>query len=140
MIKRPFGVSYIRQKVRGDKKASGTKMALTLAGKCDNLSVKRFNGPLIPEVGSSNQQQAIITMTDDRKKYIEQWWRKYEAMGDLDAEFPPSREVFFDFVESAYDAWIKTGKTTVQIEADIEHHIAMQKIFQKWREVHGEKI
>jgi len=83
-------------------------------------------------------------MTKARKKYIEQWWRKYEAMNELDAElnakFPPSRELFFELVDSAYSAWLKTGKTKAQIEADIEHHIAMQKVFKKWREVHGEKI
>ncbi len=79
-------------------------------------------------------------MTKDRKKYIEEFWHKYEAMGDLDAEYPPSREVFFDFVESAYHAWLDSGKTSAQIEADLEHHIAMQKVFTKWREVYGENI
>jgi hypothetical protein len=79
-------------------------------------------------------------MTDDRKKYIEQWWHKYEAMGDLDAEFPPSRKVFFDFFHSAYHAWLKSGNTSAQIEADLQHHIAMQKVFMKWREVYGDRI
>jgi len=79
-------------------------------------------------------------MTKDRKKYIEEFWHKYEAMGNLDDEFPPSRELFFDFVESAYNAWLNTGKTAAQSKADLQHHIAVQKVFTKWREVHGEKL
>ena len=79
-------------------------------------------------------------MTEDRKKYIEQWWRKYEAMGDLDAEFPPSRELFFELANSAYRAWLKAGNTSAHIEADLEHHIAMQKFFKRWQEVHGQRI
>jgi hypothetical protein len=85
-----------------------------------------------------------MVMTKNRKKYIEQWWRKYEAMNEVDAEldekFPTSPEVFFEFVNSAYAAWLKTGKTAAQIEADIKHHIAMQKVFTKWRTIHGEQI
>ncbi|MCG3118059.1 MAG: hypothetical protein ALAOOOJD_00193 [bacterium] len=83
-------------------------------------------------------------MTPKRKKYAEQWWRKYEVMNKVDTELektsPTPPEVFFDFVDSAYEAWLKTGKTGAQIEADIKHHIAMQKVFIKWRKVHGEKI
>jgi len=83
-------------------------------------------------------------MTKERKKYIAQWWRKYEVMNKVDAElekkFPTPPEVFFELVDSAYEAWLKTGQTAAQIEADIKHHIAMQKVFKKWRKVHGEKI
>lgn len=80
-------------------------------------------------------------MTIDRKKYIEEFWHKYEAMNELEAELPPTpREVFFDLVDSAYTAWLKTGKTATQIKADIEHHIAVRKLFKKWREVHDAKL
>lgn len=83
-------------------------------------------------------------MTKARKRYIEQWWRKYEVMNkvdaDLEAKSPPARKLFFELVNSAHRAWRKTGKINVQIEADIEHHIAMQKVFKKWREVHGGTI
>ncbi len=75
----------------------------------------------------------------DHKKYVEHWWLKYEAADDVNAEAMP-RELFFEFAESAYEAWLKSGKTAAQIEADIEHHIAVQKTFKKWREVYGEKI
>ena len=79
-------------------------------------------------------------MTKDRKKYIEQFWHKYEAMEDLDAQFPPSRELLFSFPNSAYQAWLHSGRASAEIEADIEHHIAIQKVFIKWREVYGERI
>jgi len=83
-------------------------------------------------------------MTAERKKYIEQWWRKYEVMNamedEIEEKFPTPPELFFELVDSAYEAWLKTGKTAAQVEADIEHHIALQKVFKKWREVHGEKI
>lgn len=72
-------------------------------------------------------------------KYIERWWLKYEAAGDLDTEVVP-REVFFEFAESAYETWLKSGKTSAQIDADIEHHIVVQKTFKKWRKVYGDKI
>jgi hypothetical protein len=32
-------------------------------------------------------------------------------------------------------ARLNSGKSSVLIELDIEHHIAMQKAFKKWREV-----
>lgn len=59
---------------------------------------------------------------------------------ELEEKFPTPPEVFFDFVDSAYEAWLNTGKTAIQVEADTQHHIAMQKIFKKWRKVHDEKI
>jgi len=65
-------------------------------------------------------------MTEERKKYIEQWWRKYEAMGDLDAEFPPSRELVFSLVNSAYFAWLHSGNAAAHIEAEISHHICVR--------------
>lgn len=73
------------------------------------------------------------------KKNSDRWWLKYEAVGDLNNEVMP-RELFFEFADSAYEAWLNSGKTAAQIEADIEHHIAVQKTFKKWREVHGDKI
>ncbi|NUO78493.1 hypothetical protein HUU05_00325 [candidate division KSB1 bacterium] len=77
--------------------------------------------------------------TRQNKKYIDRWWLKYEAAGALDEEVVP-RELFFEFADSAYEAWLKSGKTAAQIEADIKHHIAVQKVFKKWREIHGDKI
>lgn len=79
-------------------------------------------------------------MTVARNKYVSEFWHKYEAIGNLDAEFPPSREQFFSFFESAYRAWVNSGNASAQIEADVEHHIAVQSVFRKWREVHGERI
>ena len=78
-------------------------------------------------------------MTNDRKKYIEEFWHKYEAMGNLDEEFPPSKEVFFSFLNSAYRAWLNSGKTSAQIEADIQHHIEMQKTFMKLRKAESRR-
>ena len=79
-------------------------------------------------------------MNDDRKKYIEQWWRKYEAMNELGQNWQPSPELFFEFFEFAYNAWLNSSKTAAQIEADIQHHIEMQKVFSKLRKAHGDKI
>lgn len=70
---------------------------------------------------------------------LERWWLKYEAAGDLVVE-PVPPEVFFEFADSAYETWLKSGKTAAQIEADIAHHIAVQKTFKKWREVYGNQI
>lgn len=77
-------------------------------------------------------------MNQERKKYIEQWWRKYEAMGDLDAEFPPSPEAFFSCLNSTHRAMIQSGKSESHLEDDIEHHLKLQKTFVKWHRVHGE--
>jgi hypothetical protein len=75
-------------------------------------------------------------MTKDRKKYIEEFWHKYEAMNALEAELPPTpRELVFELMNSVHRARLNSGKSSVLIELDIEHHIAMQKAFKKWREV-----
>jgi hypothetical protein len=83
-------------------------------------------------------------MTKNRKKYIEQWWRKYEAMAKLEKEinrkFPPAPRVFSSLMNSTHRVWRLSGKASVLIKADIEHHIAMQKLFKKWREVYDERV
>ncbi len=79
-------------------------------------------------------------MSKSHDKRLEQFWLKYRGMEDLDIRFPPSREQFFSFFDSAYQVWFKTGNTSAQIEADLQHHVEMQKIFIKWRMVHGKRI
>jgi len=83
-------------------------------------------------------------MTKARRKYIEQWWRKYEVMNameaELEEEFPMPPEVFFDMMNSVYRNWLKSGNTSAIIEADLAHHIVMQKVFKKWREVYDQGI
>jgi hypothetical protein len=83
-------------------------------------------------------------MTEKRKKYIEQWWRKYEVMNAMEAElekkFPTPPEVFYSLMNSVYRHWLKSGKSSVVIDADLAHHIAMQKVFKKWREVYDERV
>lgn len=83
-------------------------------------------------------------MTKDRKKYIEQWWRKYETMNELenelDEKFQTPPEVFYSLMNSVFRNWLKFGKTSAIIEADISHHIAMQKVFKKWREVYDTRV
>ncbi len=88
------------------------------------------------------------TKTSDKKtkqtrvnhpKYIEHWWLKYEAANDLPDEAIP-REWFFDFAESAYNTWLQNGNTATQFEADIAHHIAVQKVFKKWRKIYGNTL
>lgn len=79
-------------------------------------------------------------MTKDRKKYIEEFWHKYEAMGNLDEEFPPSKDVFFSSLNSVFRACLHSGKTAEHIKADIRHHIEMQKTFRKMRKAHGERV
>lgn len=83
-------------------------------------------------------------MTKARKKYIEQWWRKYEVMNAMEAEleekFPTPPEVFHDMMNSVYRNWLKSCKTAAVIEADLAHHIAVQKFFKKWREVYDQAV
>lgn len=80
-------------------------------------------------------------MTKDRKKYIEEFWHKYEAMNKIEAELPPTPpELIFELMNSVHRAHLNSGKSSVLVELDIEHHIAMQKAFKKWREVHDERL
>ena len=79
-------------------------------------------------------------MSQSLQKNPEEWWHKYEAMSNLDANFPPAREAFFDLVNSVYCYWLKSGKTATYMQEDLEHHIAMQRLFKKWQEVHGQRI
>jgi hypothetical protein len=78
-------------------------------------------------------------MTKDRKKYIEKLRRKVQALGNLDTEHRPSQESFFELMDAHHQAWLNSEHREADIEADIAHHIAMQKIFKKWREVYDEK-
>jgi len=83
-------------------------------------------------------------MTKARKKYIEQWWRKYEVMNAMEAEleekFPTSPEVFYDMMNSVYRNWLKSGNTAAVIEADLANHVAVQKVFKKWRKVYDQGV
>lgn len=76
--------------------------------------------------------------TRQSQKNIDRWWLKYETIAHDDAIV--SHEEFIEFAGAAYEAWLQSGKTAAQIEADTEHHIAVQKVFKKWREVYGDKI
>lgn len=80
-------------------------------------------------------------MTKNRKKYIEELWHKYEAMNALEAELPPTpRELIFELMNSVHRAHLNSGKPPLLAELDVEHHIAMQNFFKKWREVHDESL
>ena len=79
-------------------------------------------------------------MIDDRNKYIEQWWLKYEAMGNLDEEFPPSRALLFDLINSVHRHSLDSGKTSAHVAEDLAHHTTMQQIFKKWQQVHGPTV
>lgn len=80
-------------------------------------------------------------MTKDRKKYIEEFWHKYEAMNELEAELPPTpRELVFELMNSVHRVHLNSDKTSFLFDRDVEHHVAMQKIFKKWREVYDKRI
>lgn len=69
-------------------------------------------------------------MDDERKKYIEQWWRKYEVANEFDAEYrlkeesslPP--QAMADFLDSVYRMWLKSGDLAAEHQANLAHHIA----------------
>ncbi|KAA0222792.1 hypothetical protein KJ068_20215 [bacterium] len=85
-------------------------------------------------------------MDDDRKKYIEQWWRKYEAANEFEAEYRLSEEslpppqVMADFLDSVYRMWLKSGDLAAESEANLAHHIAVQKVFAKMRQLHDDGL
>lgn len=85
----------------------------------------------------SNKKTGSADVT--RKKQVEQWWLKYEQANEEKNEAIP-RDAFWEFAESAYDAWLMSGKIEAQIEADIKHHIIVQKTFTKWRKIYGNQI
>ncbi|NIR51310.1 hypothetical protein GWO43_22240 [candidate division KSB1 bacterium] len=60
-------------------------------------------------------------------------------MDNLEVDWPSSREAFFDLVNSVYRHWLTSGKTAIHMEEDLQHHIAMQQIFKKWQDVHGQR-
>jgi hypothetical protein len=55
-------------------------------------------------------------ITFEQRKYIEQFWRKYEELNEIAPGLGPSN-------------------VDAQIEADIQHHVDMQKQFAKLREL-----
>ncbi len=73
-------------------------------------------------------------------KYIERWWLKYEAAGDLGAEFPTPPDVMLDMLNSVHEHWRKRGDTSANMKEDLRHHVAVQKVFKKWRAVHGARV
>ncbi len=79
-------------------------------------------------------------MDDDRKKYIEQWWRKYEVANELDKEFPLPHEQIYDLMNSVHQFRLNAGYADNDLEEDMAHHIAMQKVFMKWRDIYDTSI
>jgi len=76
----------------------------------------------------------------EHKKHIDRWWLKYEAASDLDAEFPTPPDLVLSMLNSVHEHWRNRGDISVNMREDLRHHIAMQKVFKKWREIHGERI
>jgi hypothetical protein len=74
----------------------------------------------------------------EQKKYIEQFWRKYEVLNEIAPEPQPSLDDFIPFLNVAYQTWLRTGNVEAQIEADIQHHVAMQQWFAKLREIEND--
>lgn len=74
----------------------------------------------------------------DQKKYIEQFWRKYEVLNEIAPEPRPSLEEFIPFLDAAYRTWMRSGNIDAQIEADMQHHVDMQKQFAKLRDLEND--
>jgi hypothetical protein len=79
-------------------------------------------------------------ITSEQQKYIKQFWRKYQVLNEIAPEPRPSLDEFIPFLDAAYRTWLRSGNTEVQIEADIQHHIAMQKWFAKLREIEHDAL
>ncbi|NUO79922.1 hypothetical protein HUU05_07580 [candidate division KSB1 bacterium] len=73
-------------------------------------------------------------------KHMEPWWLKYEAAGDLAAEFPTPPTLVLSMLNSVHAHWRNRGDTSVNMREDLRHHIAVQKVFKKWRGVHGARV
>jgi len=71
----------------------------------------------------------------EQHQYIEQFWRKYEVLNEIAPEPHPSLDEFIPFLDAVYRTWLRSENTTAQIEADIQHHVAMQRQFAKLREL-----
>jgi hypothetical protein len=82
-------------------------------------------------------------MTKGREKFSKLPQHTDEAMNELEWEIPvripASRELFFELMDFVQALRLKSDKIAELNEADNQHHIAMQKVFKKWREVHDEK-
>ncbi|GEM_PF-3206535 len=82
-------------------------------------------------------------MTKGREKFSKLPQYGDKAMNELEWEInvriPASRESFFELMDFVHALRLKSDKAPALDEADMQHHIAMQKVFKKWREVHGEQ-
>ncbi len=132
-------------------------MALTFEGSGDTFNVKIFvrrlpslakgtRGMKSRKATTRNRRYAITKKSSRAaparipKKYLERWWLKYEAAGDLDAEFPTPPEMVFDMLNSVHAHWRGQGNVALNMKEDLRHHTAVQKVFKKWREVYGERV
>ena len=88
----------------------------------------------------SGNKAPRVTGLKAYKNLIDRWWLKYEAAGDLDAEFPTPPAVVLSMLNSVHEHWRSRGDTSVNMREDLRQHITVQKVFKKWREVHGERI
>jgi hypothetical protein len=80
---------------------------------------------------SKTTGSAIMT---DQEKYIKQFWRKYEILNEIALEARPSLNDFVSFLEVAYSTWLRSPNIAAQVEADIQHHVALQRRFFQLRE------
>ena len=84
------------------------------------------------------ESAAMIAKPPDQKKYVEQFWRKYEVLNEIAPEPRPALEAFISFLDVAYQTWLRSGNVDAQIEADIQHHVDMQKQWAKLRELEND--
>lgn len=73
-------------------------------------------------------------------KDVERWWLKYEAASNLDKEFPPHPDLTFSLLSSVHRHRLKHTHLAENLKEDSRHHIAMQKFFKKWQEIHGTRL
>ncbi len=71
--------------------------------------------------------------SQDGKKALE------ELEWEINVRIPASREAFGELMDFVHALRLKSDKIAELDEADTQHHIAMQKVFKKWREVHDEQ-
>jgi hypothetical protein len=89
---------------------------------------------------TAKENKSMTAKPHDQKKYIEQFWRKYEVLNEIAPEPRPELEEFIPFLDVAYRTWLRSGNVDAQIEADIQHHVEVQKQFAKLRELENDAL
>lgn len=65
-------------------------------------------------------------------------FQKSVKFNEIAPEPQPALDDFIPFLNVAYQTWLRPGNVEAQIEADIQHHVAMQQGFAKLREIEND--